>query len=210
MFQSAVGPFRMLTFEVGLKTGFTFSATLFGAIFGYGIIKSFSKWTPGVPILGGAFGPQENVIIQAAATGAGGIAGIFVAGLPAMYKLNLLSTDPKQDIGRIFTITIICSFFGLFFVTPLRRFFVIQVSRELRLMFPTREWSFYFYGMAKLTFIATATALTIRTMHASATGAKEAMSKLKAIGIAFTGALCHRVASYYAVGIMYDWHVFTW
>lgn len=179
---------------LGLKTGFTFSSTLFSAIFGYGIIKSFSKWTPGVPILGSAFGPQENVIIQAAATGAGGIAGIFVAGLPAMYKLNLLSTDPKQDIGRIFTITIICSFFGLFFVTPLRRFFVIQVSRELRLMFPT----------------PTATALTIWTMHASATGAKEAMSKLKAIGIAFTGALCHRVASYYAVGIMSDWHVFTW
>ena len=171
----------MLISEVGLKTGFTFSATLFGAIFGYGIIKSFSKWTPGVPILGGALGPQENVIIQAAATGAGGIAGIFVAGLPAMYKLNLLSTDPKQDIGRIFTITIICSFFGLFFVTPLRRFFVIQVSRELRLMFPTREWPFYFHGMAKLTSIATATALTIRTMHASATGAKEAMSKLKAM-----------------------------
>ena len=142
--RSAVHAYRMLTFEKGLKTGFTFSSTLFSAIFGYGIIKSFSKWTPGVPILGGAFGPQENVIIQAAATGAGDIAGIFVAGLPAMYKLNLLSTDPKQDIGRIFTITIICSFFGLFFVTPLRRFFVIQVSRELRLMFPTREWPFYF------------------------------------------------------------------
>jgi hypothetical protein len=61
-----------------------------------------------------------------------------------------------------------------------------------------------------LTFVATATALTIRTMHASATGAREAMYKLKAIGIAFAGALCHRVASYYAVGIMYDWHVFTW
>ena len=42
-------------------------------------------------------------------------------------------------MGRIFTITIICSFFGLFFVTPLRRFFVIQVARELRLMFPTRK-----------------------------------------------------------------------
>lgn len=96
-----------------------------------------------MPILGGAFGPQENVIVQAAATGAGGIAGIFVAGLPAMYKLDLLSDSPKQDIGRIFTITIICSFFGLFFVTPLRRFFVIQVARELKMMFPTREWPLF-------------------------------------------------------------------
>lgn len=112
---------------------------MFGAIFGYGIIKSISKWAKGVPILGGQFGMQENVMIQAAATGAGGIAGLFVAGLPAMYQLNLLSPDPKQDLGRIFTITIVCSFFGLFFVTPLRRFFIIQVARELKLMFPTRE-----------------------------------------------------------------------
>ena len=105
-----------------------------GAIFGYGIVKSLSKWAPDVPILGGTFGPQENVIIQASATGTGGIAGLFVAGFPAMYQSDLLSHDPKQDIGRIFTITLVCSFFGLFFVTPLRKFFVIQVARELGLM----------------------------------------------------------------------------
>jgi uncharacterized oligopeptide transporter (OPT) family protein len=122
---------------IGLKTGFGFSATIFGAIFGYGIIKSLSKWAPGAPILGGSFGPQENVIVQAAATGAGGITGLFVAALPAMYQLNLLSSNPKQDIGKIFTLTLVCSFFGLFFVTPLRKFFVIQVARELRLIFPT-------------------------------------------------------------------------
>lgn len=179
---------------LGLRTGFTFSATIFGAIFGYGIIKSCSKWASGIPFLGAPFGPQENVIIQATATGAGGIAGIFVAGLPAMYRLHLMSPDPKQDIGRIFTITIVCSFFGLFFVTPLRRFFVIQVARELRLMFPT----------------PTATAITIKTMHATANGGRDAMKKLKAITAAFFGAMIHRVTSYYAVGIMYDWHVFTW
>lgn len=49
----------------GLRTGFTFSATIFGAIFGYGIIKSFSKFCGNIPILGGPFGPQENVIVQA-------------------------------------------------------------------------------------------------------------------------------------------------
>jgi uncharacterized oligopeptide transporter (OPT) family protein len=101
-----------------------------------------SKWGGKVPIIGGAFGPQENCIIQASATGAGGIAGLFVAGLPAMYQLNLLSRDPKSDIGRLFTITLVCCFFGLFFVTPLRRFFVIQVSRELKLMFPTGEFCY--------------------------------------------------------------------
>ena len=127
---------------------------MFGAIFGYGIVKSMSKWGHNIPILGGSFGPQENVIIQASATGAGGIAGLFVAGLPAMYQLDLLSYDPKSDIGRIFTITLVCSFFGLFFVTPLRKFFVIQVSRELRLMFPTREFFTLFVQYMLLTRIS--------------------------------------------------------
>lgn len=110
---------------------------MFGAIFGYGIVKFLSRTTGNLPILGGPFGPKENTIIQAAATGTGGAAGLFVAALPAMYQLDLMSTLPKADIGRIFTITLICSFFGIFFVTPLRRFFIIQVARELRLIFPT-------------------------------------------------------------------------
>ncbi|KAL1844970.1 hypothetical protein VTK73DRAFT_1415 [Phialemonium thermophilum] len=182
---------------LGLKTGFTFSANMFGAIFGYGIVKLLSK-AERVPIIGGMFGPQENSIIQAAATGAGGIGGIFVAGIPALYQLDAMhpgtGKTPKDDIGAIFTITLACSFLGLFFVTPLRKFFIIQVARELKLMFPT----------------PTATALTIRSMHAGAAGSIEAMKKLKGLAIAFFGALIHRVVSYYAVGILYDWHVFTW
>ncbi|KAI1339400.1 OPT oligopeptide transporter protein-domain-containing protein [Xylariaceae sp. FL0016] len=179
---------------LGLKTGFTFPASMFGAIFGYGIVKLISKSAGNLPIIGGTFGPQENSIIQAAATGAGGIAGIFVAGIPAMYQLKAIEGTPREDFGAIITITIACSFFGIFFVTPLRKFFVIQVGRELRLIFPT----------------PTAVALTIRSMHAGAAGAKEAMSKLKALACAFSAALIQRVASYYAVGILYDWHVFTW
>ncbi|OTA60059.1 oligopeptide transporter [Hypoxylon sp. EC38] len=177
---------------LGLKTGFTFAASMFGAIFGYGIIKICSKTN--LPVIGGSFGPQENSIIQAAATGAGGISGIFVAGLPAAYQLHAQEGNPKDQFGAIITITLVCSFFGLFFVTPLRKFFIIQVARELKLLFPT----------------ATAVALTIKSMHAGAVGAREALSKLKALSLAFSAALIQRVASYYAVGILYDWHVFTW
>ncbi|KAF3347870.1 hypothetical protein VD0002_g2752 [Verticillium dahliae] len=177
---------------LGLKTGFTFLASMFGALFGYGILRLMSRTN--IPIIGGYFGPQENSIVQAAATGAGGFAGIFVAGIPAMYRLGLLSDSPKNDIGKIFTLTISCAFFGIFFVTPLRKFFVIRVARELRLMFPT----------------ATAAALTIRSMHAGLSGAKEAFSKLKAVSTAFVVCIVHRVVSYYAVGILYDWHFFTW
>src|SRR5690554_2358969 len=120
----------------GLKTGFTFSANMFGAIFGYGIVMLMSKST--LPIIGGLFGPQENSIIQAAATGAGGMGGVFVAGVPAMYQLKLLSDDPRDDFGRILTITIVCAFFGLFAAVPLRKFFIINVARELNLVFPSR------------------------------------------------------------------------
>ncbi|EMR65843.1 putative oligopeptide transporter protein [Eutypa lata UCREL1] len=179
---------------LGLKTGFTFTASMFGAIFGYGIISIMDKVFGQFPILGGSFGPQENSIVQAAATGAGGIAGIFVAGIPAMYRLGTLDSTPQESYGPLITITLVCTFFGLFFVTPLRKFFIIQVGRELKLLFPT----------------PTAVALTIRSMHAGATGAREAMSKLKALGVSFTAALVQRVASYYAVGILYDWHFFTW
>lgn len=143
--------------------------------------------------MGGDFGPQENSIVQAAATGAGGLSGLFVAALPAMYQLGLLES-PIADFGRILTLTLVCSFFGLFFATPLRKFFILQVARELRLVFPS----------------STATAMTIRSMHAAGTGALDASKKLKALLWTFGGAIIHRIVSYYCVGILYDWHIFTW
>ncbi len=43
---------------LGLKTGFTFGSSMFGAIFGYGFVKLLSTTFAGVPILGMPFGPQ--------------------------------------------------------------------------------------------------------------------------------------------------------
>lgn len=167
---------------------------MFGAIFGYGFILVLTKSLPNVPFLGGKFGPQENSIIQASATGAGGMAGVFVAGLPAMYRLDLLSDDPKKDFGRILTITFVCALFGLFAAVPLRRFFIINVARELNLVFPT----------------PTATAMTIRSMHAVGSGAADAMKKVKALGWAFLLAILIIVVGQYADGILHNWHIFTW
>ncbi|KAF7562466.1 hypothetical protein G7046_g1669 [Stylonectria norvegica] len=179
---------------LGLKTGFTFPATMFGAIFGYGIILMLTRLAPNVPFLGMRFGPQENSIIQAAATGAGGLSGLFVAGLPAMYRLGLLSDDPKSDFGRILTITFISACFGLYSAVPLRKFFIINVARELNLVFPT----------------PTATAMAIRSMHVIGSGAADALKKIKALGYAFIGAFIHIVASQYADGVLHNWHIFTW
>lgn len=179
---------------LGLKTGFTFPATMFGAIFGYGFVLILTKCFPMVPYLGDRFGPQENSIIQASATGAGGLSGLFVAGLPAMYQLELLSDDPKKDFGRILTVTMVSAFFGFFAAVPLRKFFVINVARELNLVFPS----------------PTATAMAIRSMHAIGSGAADAMKKIKALGFSFLGAFLHIIVSQYADGILHNWHIFTW
>jgi hypothetical protein len=47
-------------------------------------------------------------------------------------------------------------------------------------------------------------------MHAAGSGGIEAIKKLKGLLYAFGAAFVHRIVSYYAVGILYDWHVFTW
>ncbi|KAK4555422.1 hypothetical protein LTR86_007719 [Recurvomyces mirabilis] len=179
---------------LGLKTGWTFSASLFGAIVGFGVLKSLSRALPEkFPIFGGSFGPRENNIVQTAATAAGGLSSVFISGIPALYQLNLLST-PREDFGRLISLTVVGGYFGFLFATPLRKFFIIYVARELKLIFPTPS----------------ATAMTIRSMHAAATGELIAKMKLKALGIAFSAAFVLRVVSQYATGLLWDWHIFTW
>lgn len=104
----------------GLKTGWTFGANLFGAIFGFAILTFFSKtFGENFPILGGSFGPKENSIVQTSATAAGGLGGIFISAIPALYQLNLLH-DPVKDFPRLLTFTIVSAYYGLFFATPRR------------------------------------------------------------------------------------------
>jgi uncharacterized oligopeptide transporter (OPT) family protein len=47
-------------------------------------------------------------------------------------------------------------------------------------------------------------------MHAVGTGGVDAMKKFKALGIAFAASLTLVVVSQYALGILFDWHIFTW
>ncbi|KAF2723590.1 oligopeptide transporter [Polychaeton citri CBS 116435] len=180
---------------LGLKTGWTFGANLFGSIVGFSVLKSLSKALPeGFPILGGSFGPKENNIVQTAAMAAGGLSNVFVSGVPALYQLKLLSDNPKDDFPRLITMTLVGGFFGFAMATPLRKFFIVYVARELRLIFPTPS----------------AVAMTIRSMHGAANGEAVAKMKMKALSIAFSLALILRVVSQYAIGILWDWHVFTW
>lgn len=177
-----------------------------------GFIILLTKVLPGVPGIGTRFGPQENSIIQASATGAGGMAGLFVAGLPAMYRLSLLSENPRDDFGRILTITLVCAFFGLFAAVPLRKFFIINVARELNLIFPTPTATaicskFLLSSEAHENKINSS---IVRSMHAVSGGAADAVRKVKALGFTFLGAFTHIVVSQYADGILHNWHIFTW
>ncbi|KAF2007523.1 oligopeptide transporter [Amniculicola lignicola CBS 123094] len=179
---------------LGLKTGWTFTANLFGAIAGFAVIKFLSRIIPKTfPILGGDFGPRENNICQTAAMASGGLSSVFVSAFPAMYQLELLNT-PKADYWKIVSMTAVSGYFGYFFATPMRKFFVVYVARELTLIFPT----------------ASATAMTIRSMHQAVTGEAIAKQKMKGLSIAFICALVLRVVSQYAIGILWDWHPMTW
>jgi hypothetical protein len=119
---------------LGLKTGFTFGPQLFGAIFGYAILKPLSRAIPESGLLakilgGGDFGKKENCTVQSAATAAGGIGIIFVSAIPAMYNLGLLSATPQEDAGRLIALTLAAAFFGVFFVIPLRKYYIVRRDR---------------------------------------------------------------------------------
>ncbi|KAI4753708.1 oligopeptide transporter [Aureobasidium sp. EXF-3400] len=135
----------------------------------------------------------QNNIVQTVATAAGGLSNVFVSAMPALYQLKLLTT-PLQDFWQITMLTAIGAYFGLFFATPLREFFVVSAARDLKLIFPS---SF-------------ATATTIRSMHMASGGAKLARQKMKSLSVAFCWAMLSRLVSQFAIGILWDWHPFTW
>lgn len=172
---------------LGLKTGFTFGASLFGAILGYSIIKLMQKALP-EKLGGGFFGPRENCTVQTAATAAGSLTGMFVAAVPAMYKLDLLH-DPLKDFGRLLTFSAVSAYYGVFFAIPLRRFYILKQ----KLIFPS----------------PTATAYTIRSLHAPG-GEITAKKQSRALLYSFAAAFTFVVVNQYASGILMDWHIFYW
>ncbi|KAF8432214.1 OPT oligopeptide transporter protein-domain-containing protein [Boletus edulis BED1] len=172
---------------LGLKTGFTFGAGLFGSIFGFAILKPLSTSAPSY-LGGGYFGPKENNVAQAAASAAGSLGLLFTSGFPAAYQLGLLNATPQEDIGRLFTFTICCAFFGLAFSIPLRKFYILK----LKLVFPS----------------GVASAYTIRSLHVGKGAALDAKRKTKALILSFCFAIGLRVVSEYAPGILWDWHLF--
>lgn len=170
-----------------MKIGWTFGASLFGAIFSFAIIKPLSRVLP--PRWGGGyFGPKENTTAQSAATTAGGLSAGFVSGIPAMYKLGLMTT-PKEDAASLVLFTISCAFYGLFFAVPLRQHFVVKQD----LTFPTPR----------------AAANTIISLHNTMEGEKEAMKKAMWMGIWFVISFVWTVIAYF-VPFFDTIHILWW
>jgi uncharacterized oligopeptide transporter (OPT) family protein len=123
---------------IGLKTGFGFPAPLFGAIFGFGILKTISNVLPEkFPVFGGFFGLKENSIVQTVTVTSGGLFFIFVSGVPTLYQMGLLLASPQQDYWKLTALTFVCAYYGLMFAAPMRHFFLVTVAREMNLVFPS-------------------------------------------------------------------------
>ncbi|RSL72618.1 hypothetical protein CEP53_001021 [Fusarium sp. AF-6] len=183
---------------LGLKSGLGLESVLFATLFGYIIITALQKSK--LPLLRSHFGPHENNIVQAVASGCVGIGFLFISAIPAMYRLNLLSKNPSTDYGMLLAFTFVSGFFGLSYSVVLRRMFLISLARKLQLVFPTGAVS----------------ALMIRGLHSQHTvDDRPRVSHGTLVpSIAFLVSLVWPVATSYAPGILYEmnffWYFFKW
>lgn len=118
---------------------------------------------------------------------AGGLGILFVSAIPAMYALDLFSDSPRRDAGKLIVLALTAGFFGVFFVIPLRRYFIIKQ----KLTFPTPA----------------ATAFTIRALHSGTHGAITAAKKTRGLAYSLSGAFLFKLLGSYAPGITWDWHI---
>jgi len=98
-----------------------------------------------------------------------------------MYRLELLS-NPTKDVGKLIALTACAGFYGVFFVTPLRKYYIVYQ----KLTFPTPS----------------ATAYTIRSLHRGTTGAAAGKKKSLALFFTFSCVFLFKVATGYAPGIV--------
>ena len=104
-----------------------------------------------------------------------------------MYRLGLLSVLPQDDIGKLIALIVTAAFFGVFFVIPLRKYYIVQQ----KLTFPTPA----------------ATAYTIRALHSGVHAAITARKKSLALLYTFIICFCFKVMTGYAPGVLFDWHI---
>ena len=185
---------------------------LTATLFSFAILKPLSGVLP-TWFGGGYFGPKENCTVQAAATSAGGLTALFVAAVPAMYHLGLMTT-PKQDIGRLFLLTAIAAFYGLFFAIPLRKYYIRECCPSLNNpIMQHRLTESIMIVKQKLVFPSpVATAFTIRSLHLTTSAGARIAAKKKVLILAgsFAATFVFKSFCNYAPGLLENWHIFWW
>lgn len=166
---------------LGLKTGWAFGASIFGAILGFAILKPISLLGSA---FGGPFGMKENCTVQAAATAVGGLTSTYVAAVPALFHLNLLP-DIDECWTRFYLWTTAAAFYGMFFAVPLRSYYVLKK----KLVFPN----------------CTATARTIQALHSDQGSSQQATW----IAWSFCLSIAYKVGAYF-VPVLSNMHVMYW
>ncbi|KAH7161840.1 OPT oligopeptide transporter protein-domain-containing protein [Dactylonectria macrodidyma] len=176
---------------LGLKMGMANDANMLAAIVGYNLLKVCQQ--AAIPLLADTFGPKEHNLIQTIATGCGGLSTVFIAAVPAMYQLGLMSDNPSDDYWRLVTLTAASAFFGTAMSLPLRRAFIIELAEELELTFPS----------------AVAVATTIRNFYLGSNDPR-LKKATRILLFVFAGSLVWVVGTSYAKGILFDWYIFWW
>jgi OPT family oligopeptide transporter len=168
---------------IGLKSGWTFGASLFGSIFGFAIVKALSKAT------GTFFGIRENCTLQTAASAAGGLSAGFVSAIPVLYRKQLFGSTPSADLPSLILWTLCAGYYGLFFAIPLRKYYILKQQ----LPFPS----------------PTAAAEAIRSLHSSSSSAAEGIQQAKKMFGVMLGALVF-LGLANGMPVLKEWHVFSW
>ncbi|KAM0207168.1 hypothetical protein ACHAQD_012174 [Fusarium lateritium] len=176
---------------LGLKMGMANDANMLASIVGYHLMKACQSTA--IPFLAAMAGPKEHNIIQTVATSTGGLSTLFVAAVPAMYQLGLMSDDPVKDYWRLVTLTAASAFFGTALSLPLREMFIIKMGKPLQLTFPS----------------AVAAASTIRNFYLPG-GRSELRQVVRVLFAVFGASLIWVIGSSYAKGILFDWYIFWW
>ena len=68
-----------------------------------------------------------------------------------MYRLHLLSDLPQKDIGKLIAFAVCAGFFGVFFVIPLRKYYIVHQ----KLTFPTPAATVSLFHFLRVVYVLT-------------------------------------------------------
>ena len=117
-----------------------------------------------------------------------------------MYRLGLLSDLPQKDIGKLLALAVCCGLFGVFFVIPLRKYYIVHQ----KLTFPTPAATVRTNIFLRQTHLddLDMQAYSIRSLHSGRAGAVAAKKKALMLLYSFSVVFVFKIMTNYAPGIV--------